>query len=125
MKELILFGFTFLLMIIVYEFIVYRFIKKLKGKKQYELAEVSYLVNVYRLDINKVNYKKLLHVIAFTSSLDIAIVVTIIANIKSFMLELIIGFISMIIIILISYHIVYLIYKKKGMIKNESKRNRK
>ena len=124
MEELILFGLAFLTVFLIYEVVIFRLAKKIL-KRDVELSEVNYLEKKYKLDMKKINYKSLKHVIAFTSSLDIALVVSIIMLFKSFALEIIVGFISLIILILISYHIVYLIYKKKGMIKNESKRNRK
>jgi len=124
MEELILFGLAFLTVFLIYEVVIFRLAKKIL-KRDVELSEVAYLEKRYKLDLKKVNYKRLRHVIAFTSSFDIALVVSIIMLFKSFALEIIVGFISLIILILVSYHIIYLIYKKKGMIKNESKRNRK
>lgn len=123
LRELILFSISFIVMFLIYEILIFRLSKKLLGKET-ELIEASYLEKKYKLDMKKVNYKKLRNVIAFVSSFDIALIVSIIANLNNFILEIIIGFISMVLIILISYHMVYLVYKKKGMIKNESKRNR-
>ena len=124
MEELILFGLAFLTVFLIYEVVLFRLAKKVLGK-DLELTEINYLEKKYKLDMKKINYKRLRHVVALTSSFDIALTVSIIMLFKSFVLEIIVGFISLIILILISYHIVYLIYKKKGMIKNESKRNRK
>ena len=96
--------------------------KRIKEPK--EPLEVTYLVGK-GLDLKKVNYNDLLFVISIVSSIDIALVVTIIMLLKIFVLEIVVGFISTIGIILLSYQLVYLVYKKKGMVKNESKRNRK
>ena len=87
--------------------------------------EVIYLVNKYNLDLEKVDYNNLLIIISLVSSFDISVIVTILLSVKNYILLLIIGFISVIFLILLSYHMVYLVYKKKGMIKDESKRNRK
>ena len=124
MQELILFLMTFVFVFLLYKILVVRKAKK-KGKKFKEPIEITYLVNRYNLDLEKVNYKKLLRVISITSSFDISLVVTIIVLLDNFFLEVILGFILTLVIILLSYHMVYLVYKKKGMIKNESKRNRK
>ena len=122
-REIILFIITFLLVFLLYRLIT---IRKAKSKKKAkEPREVTYLVSRYKLDLDKVNYKRLLNVVSLVSSLDIALVVTIILLFKNFYLEMIIGFISTLIIILVSYHLVYLVYKKKGMIKDEHKRDRK
>ena len=121
--ELILFVISYLVVFLLYRFII---VKRAKSKKRAkEPFEVTYLVSKYKLDLNKVNYNRLLTIISLVSSFDIALVVSIIVLFKSFILEIIVGFISTLVIILGSYHLVYLVYKKKGMIKNESKRNRK
>ncbi len=120
--ELILFLISFVLVFLLYQIFIVRRAKSKKNPK--EPFEVTYLVSKYKLDLKKVNYKNLLRVISIVSSFDIALVVSIIVLLKSFILEIIVGFISILVIILVSYHLIYLIYKKKGMIKNESKRNR-
>lgn len=122
-KELILFLIAFIIVFLLYRIIIVRRAKSKKKPK--EPLEVTYLVNKYKLDLEKVSYKRLLNVISIVSALDIALVVSIIVLLKSFVLEMIVGFISTLVIILASYHLVYLVYKKKGMIKDESKRNRK
>lgn len=122
-KELILFLIAFIIVFLLYRIIIVRRAKSKKKPK--EPLEVTYLVNKYKLDLEKVSYKRLLNVISIVSALDIALVVSIIVLLKSFILEMIVGFISTLVIILASYHLVYLVYKKKGMIKDESKRNRK
>ena len=121
--ELILFLISFVLVFLLYQIFIVRRAKSKKNPK--EPFEVTYLVLKYKLDLKKVNYKNLLRVISIVSSFDIALVVSIIVLLKSFILEIIVGFISILVIILVSYHLVYLFYKKKGMIEDESKRNRK
>jgi membrane-associated HD superfamily phosphohydrolase len=119
MQEIILFLLTYLFVLILYElFIVRRAKSKKKTKK--DPIEVTYLVRKYHLDMKKVNYNQLLQIIALTSSFDIALIVSIIVLLKNFILEILVGFIATLVIIMLSYHLVYLFYKKKGMIKNES-----
>ena len=121
--ELVLFLISFIFVFFLYRIFV---VKRAKSKKKTkEPFEVTYLVSKYKLDLDKVNYKRLLNVISLVSSFDIAAIVSIILLIKNFIVGIIVGFISTLIIILISYHLVYLVYKKKGMIKNDTKRNRK
>ena len=121
MQEIILFILTYLFVLILYElFIVRRAKSKKKTKKDRDPIEVTYLVRKYHLDMKKVNYNQLLQIIAFTSSFDIALIVSIIVLLKNFILEILVGFIATLVIIMLSYHLVYLFYKKKGMIKNES-----
>jgi len=126
MEEIVFFILSFLFVLVLYEFFIVRRAKKRKtknGKKESKVVEpmeVSYLVHRYHLDLEKVNYDRLLQVIAFTSSFDISFVVSVILLLKSFILEILVGFFCTIAIILVSYHIVYLVYKRGGMIKNES-----
>ena len=122
-KELILFVISFIVVFLLYQIFVVR--KAKSKKKPKEPFEVTYLVSKYKLDLEKVNYKTLLRLISIVSSFDIALVVSIIVLLKNYILEIIVGFIATLVIILFSYHLVYLIYKKKGMIKDESKGNRK
>lgn len=129
-QELILFLLSFLLVFIIYQLFIVRRAKPRKNKKKdkrikepKEPMEVTYLVNK-GLDLKKVDYNTLLFVVSIVSSIDIALTVSIIMFLNNFILEIIVGFISIFIIILLSYELVYLVYKKKGMVKNESKRNR-
>ena len=120
-KEGVLFVISFIVVFILYQVFVIRKAKRKKNSKKEakEPFEVTYLVSKYNLDINKVNYNRLLTVVALVSSFDIALVVFIITLFDNFLLEIVVGFISTLIIIFVSYHLVYLVYKKKGMIKNE------
>ena len=118
MEELFLFLLSFVFVFILYQLFIIPRAKRRKKKKQ--PAEVTYLVNRYHLDLEKIKYNKLLHIIAIVSSLDIALIVSIIMSFSNFFLEVIGGFLVTLVIIFFSYHIVYLFYKRKGMIKNES-----
>ena len=120
MQELILFSLSFILIYVFYQFfVVFRAKKNYKKKNRKEPIEVLYLVNRYNLDLKKINYGQLLQIIALTSSFDIALSVSFIVNVKNFFLEVVGGFLFMIIVILISYHCIYLFYERKGMIKND------
>ncbi len=123
MEELILFILTFIFVLIIYEIFIVTPAKNRKKKpgrkkKDKEVLEVLYLTKRYRLDLEKVNYNQLLQIIAITSSLDIAIICSLIMLFDHFLLRILVGGISIVVVLLVSYHIVYLFYKKKGMIKN-------
>lgn len=118
MKEFVLFIMTFVFIFIIYEIIVV-----LKAKKNYKNnkidklpVEIKYLIAKYKLDLNKINYNKLLHIIALVSSLDMAIIVSAAMIVESYLLQLLIVLVLIIPVILGSYHIVYLVFKKKGLI---------
>ena len=114
--EIYVFILTFIFVFIIYQLFLVRKCKKDRKRKQ--PVEVQYLVNRYKLDLEKLNYKRLLNVISLISSLDIALVVTVISLWDSFLTQIIIGFISAILIILVTYSILGYFYKKKGMTKN-------
>ncbi len=124
MEEFVLFILTFLFLFIIYQIIYIIPAKKnenkkgKKGKERKELLEIRYLKNRYSLDFDKISYPQLLQICAITSSLDMAIAVTIVSLITSFWWEIIVGFLVVCILIVVSYHLVYLFYKKKGMVKN-------
>ena len=68
--------------------------------------------------MEKVDYNQLLQIVALVSSFDISLVVSVMALTPNFIVSLIVGFILIFLTIFISYYLVYLFYKKKGMIKN-------
>lgn len=122
MQEAILFLMTFVLVLIIYEIFVVSKTKRLRNtnsKKFKDPVEIKYLVNRYKLDMKRVDYNQLLQIIAIVSSFDIALVVTLINLTDIFVLEVLIGVISVFLIILLSYHLVFIFYKKKGMIRND------
>ena len=123
MEELVLFILSFILVLIVYEIFIVtpaktRKIKRWRKSKDKLVLEVLYLVKRYRLDLEKVNYNQLLQIVAITSSLDISIICSLIMLFDNFIIRILVGGLSIVLVLLISYHIVYLFYKKKGMIKN-------
>ncbi|MDO5393942.1 MAG: hypothetical protein Q4F33_04995 [Mycoplasmatota bacterium] len=122
MQEIVLFLLTYLFVFVIYElFIVRRALKneKKKGKKKDKETklpmEIKFLVNKYKLDLKKVDYHRLLHVMAVVSSFDISFIVSLSLLTDSFILQMLIILVLVVPVILISYHIVYLVYKKKGL----------
>ncbi len=112
---LFLFLTAFVIIWLIYQiFIVSKTKKDRKKGIIKHPTEVLYLVSVYKLDLKDVNYDLLLQVISIVSALDVAAVVTLCVFIKGYLLSIILCIISTIILILITYHIVYLIFRKKG-----------
>ena len=121
MEELILFILCFIFVFIIYQvFIIIpvkrnknKKIKKKKGNKKKEIYDVKYLQAKYKFDLNKVNYNKLLNICCFTSSLDIALIVSFMELIDNFFLKLIATMVFSVATILVSYHFVYLYLRRK------------
>lgn len=118
MQELILFLLTFGLLFTIYElFIVSNAKKNLKKKKDNKQPiEVKYLIYKYKFDLGKIKYNGLLHVCAFVTSFDVSMIVSLAMIFDSTLWQMITIGILIFPVILISYHVVYLIYKKKGLI---------
>lgn len=129
MEELGLFILSFIFVLLIYQIFIIipakkRKNNKSKGRKKKEdtskeLFEIKYLQARYKLDMKKINYNQLLQICAITSSFDISFIVFLIGIINNFILRVLGGFIFTLGIIMLSYHLVYLFYKKKGMIINE------
>ena len=124
-----LFLICFILVLILYEiFIVFPMKNyrknKSKGKKikkvRNDPVEVKYLIFKYGLNIEKVDYNKLLRIVSLVSSFDIAVVVSMVAIIEKFgyVWQMILSIVIIIPLFLITYGLVAKYYKKKGMIKN-------
>ncbi|MCI8460681.1 MAG: hypothetical protein HFE81_04720 [Bacilli bacterium] len=125
MEEIILFIMSFVFIFVIYQVSIVNPAKrrvldkkKKNDKEKKELVEIKYLVKRYKLDLDKVSYNQLLQIVALVSSFDISLVVSIIMLFDNFIMEIVVGFFATLLIIMISYHLVYLFYKKKGMIKN-------
>ena len=82
-------------------------------------AEVEYFVLKYKIDLKKVNYRRFLQLIGFVVAIDLSIVVTVYDLIDMLWIKLIVSFITMIVIVLCSFHILGIIFKKKGLVKDE------
>lgn len=120
MEELLLLFMSFVLIFIFYQiFIIVPAKRRVNNKNnKKELLEVKYLENVHKVDVGKVKYEQLIQICAIVSSLDISLAVTFVCMVDGLLLELLVGFLSIIILIVVSYYLVYLFYKKKGMIKS-------
>ena len=105
-----------------------------KRKYNYSLLnendQVKIFINRYKINIEKVNYKYLLSVIAFINSFIIAFTATIITNINSIIWSLIVCFVVLCILVYSMYEIAGRYFKnlekKEKVVKVKKKRkNRK
>lgn len=126
MQELILFIMCYIVVLAFYELYFVRRaknyrsgkMKKKKKDKYKEPGEIMLLRSKFKVDVDKVNYDQLLQIVALVSSFDISLVVSVMSIIPIFVLKLVVGLILIFLTIYVSYYLVYLFYKKKGMIKN-------
>ena len=84
------------------------------------IVTIEVYAKQYGLNIEKVDYNKLLRIVSLVSSFDIAIVVSMVAIIEKFgyVWQMILAIVIIIPLFLITYGLVAKYYKKKGMIKN-------
>ena len=111
MFNLLLFVVTFVVVFVVYLLFVIR-----RGKyldKFINGKEVGYLKKVYKIKVEKSDYKSLALLIAVTNSFIIAISVTVVSLFKNIFLEILVGFGTVLVLILVCYHIIGKLYQKK------------
>lgn len=118
MQQLILFLLSFLFILVIYEIFIVSKAKKNEKKKieNKQPVEVKYLMAKYKLNLKKINYHELLHVCALVSSLDMALIVSLAHLFENSFLQILLILVLVVPVILVSYHIVYLVYKKRGLI---------
>ncbi|MBE6144015.1 MAG: hypothetical protein E7169_00350 [Firmicutes bacterium] len=87
--------------------------RKQKLDKFMEGAEVTYLKRRYNLSLKKVSKKLLANIIALTNSFVISLTCLSLVLIKNYILKLMVAFIILVPLIIISYHIIGTILKRK------------
>ena len=110
MKYVLIWLIIFILFYLLYLFFV--ILRKKKLAKFKESTYVKYLSKVYKLDIKKINNKKLVHLIALANSFIIATTFTIILGIENYLLMVFLTIIIIIPLSLLVYHLVGLILKR-------------
>ena len=120
MQEIIFYILCFLLVYLIYLcFVVFR---KKKLNKYRTSTEVRYLEYRYHINMENINLKKMANTMALANAFIISNTVTIISFIDETLLKLAVGFVVLIPMILLVYHIVGKYYQKKyGVKKNEPK----
>ena len=121
--DLIWFVVTFLVIYIFY-LSIYVFKKNKKYDPNKVPQELAYLIRKYRLDMKKINYKKIMNVIGLVCAFDIAFTSTFMfAFVKNIYLAIFVGAIMLVPLIVITFSFIGKYYRKKGMIINGNKKN--
>lgn len=107
---------VFLLVYLYYILILKKKMKKTDNKIL--PIEINLFVNMINPNMNKITYKKLIGNLAIINALDIAIVVLTTEITDKLILKVVIALSLSILLILGSYKLLGLYYKKKGMIKD-------
>lgn len=80
--------------------------------------DVLYFIQVYKININKVNYRNLLKRIGAINALIIAITYSVVTLLDRILLVLLTAPLIIIPLIIISYKLLGIYYKKKGFVNN-------
>ena len=115
-NNIILFLMIFIIVFIGYEICLKRDYKKsLKNIKKKRISSLKYPVEVRLLrDFYKIDYKLLLNIVCFVSSIDITIIVMISGIFDRGYLQILVAFLLVVPIIFLSYYLVALFYRKKN-----------
>jgi hypothetical protein len=109
--ELILYLGTFILAYLFY--FVFVLSRNSVLKKFPDGKEMSYLKYKYGIKINDKNLKKVAHTVCLANSFILATTVYVVCLFDSLVLEVLIGIVTLIILILVIYHLIGTYYKKK------------
>ena len=114
---------TFVIIYLIY-LIYYVFPKNKKYDEDKVPIELGYLIKKYRLDMKKINFRKIMNQIGIISAFDIAFSATFISIfIDNIYLSVIFGALLIIPLIIITFNILGNIYVKKGLIIDGNKKN--
>jgi len=105
--------FSLIIFVIIYLFYLLTVItRKKKLDKLMEGMEVNYLKVRYKLSLINVNKKKLAHIIALTNSFIVSITVLLVSLIENYILKLMVGFVILLPLIILAYHLIGLYLKR-------------
>ena len=104
MEEVVIWFLTFILVYLVYYLFVIK--KNKKSGKFKTSSEVIYLEKKYNVKMDVLGENKLVKLVALTNSFVIATTVSFISIFDNLIIQVLVGFIFLVIIILIVYHII-------------------
>ena len=104
MKYLLTWMLVFIIIYLFYLFFV--IFRKKKIDKFLDNIYANYLIRTYKLEKNKINVKKLAHLVAISNAFIIATTFVIISFVKNFILMMLLAFIVLIPLQLIVYNII-------------------
>lgn len=103
------FLFSFILIYIIYYAV---FIRK-SGRGEKIPTEAQYLISLYQLDISLFSYRKFMKMIGIVTSLDVALIATVIARVRGIIWQILFGFVAVFPVIALSFMLLGKYYQKK------------
>lgn len=114
--NIISFILSYIIFLLIYIFIINKKRKDYtNGKKQ---AEIYYIINKVKLDMRKTKYSTLKWAVTFINPLIISITFIIVTNIESYLVGILVGFITLLLLVYSCYEILGRYLKKKEGTKN-------
>lgn len=95
--------------------------QKSKIEKFKKSNQVMFFVKRFNLDLNKINITKFMNVIALSNAFIISTAFMTTYLVKNFVLQLLVGFLTLIPLLVICYSLIGKYYIKKGCVMNEYK----
>ena len=111
MKELILYLLTFILAYLFY--VVFVLCRKNVLKKIPDGKEMTYLKIKYGIKVNDSNLKKIANLVFLANSFILATTVYVVCLFESLILEIVVGVVTLILLILVFYHLLGTYLQKK------------
>ena len=111
MKELILYLITFVLAYLFY--VIFVLCRKNVLKKFPDGKEMTYLKLKYGIKVNDSNLKKIANLIFLVNSFILATAVYVVCLFDNLFIEIIVGVVTLILLILVFYHLLGTYLKKK------------
>ena len=81
-------------------------------------AELEFFVIKYKIDLDKINYRYFLQLMGLVIAFVLGIIATIISYIDELWIQLLVGFVLIIVIVLLSFKLLGNYFKKKGLTKD-------
>ncbi len=120
MDKLLLFLITYLLVYLFY--FLFIGLRKKQLKKYRSSTEVLLLENAYSVNTAPIEDKKLLQILSLANGFIISTTITVVSFLKNILLQLLVGFVILIVLILVVYGILGKVLKKKYGVKERRKK---
>ena len=116
-ESLIIFFASFLFMLLIYICFINR--RRKNAKTEGSFSEPSYLINRFNLDLTKISYKKIMWITTFLNSFIIAFTAAVVICVENLLLELLLGFVLLMVLIFSLYEITGKILVARGYAKTK------
>ncbi len=111
MKELILYFITFVLIYLFY--VIFVLNRKNVLKKFPDGKEMTYLKYKYNVKVNENNIKRIANSVFLANAFILSTTVYIVSLFDRFVLRILVGFITLVMLILVLYHFIGIHYKNR------------